>query len=218
MERSKIELFRSDIMIVIIDYGMGNLGSILNMLKKIGADAKISSELSDVISAYKLILPGVGAFDEGMRKLMESELLQALNKKILEEKCPVLGICLGMQLLTRCSEEGGLAGLGWIDAETRRFKFDEEETAHLKIPHMGWNEVNPTGDSRLFFGFEQLPRFYFVHSYHVCCKNREDILATSFYGYEFTAAVGKENIMGTQFHPEKSHHYGMHLLRNFANL
>ena len=204
-------------MIIIIDYGMGNVGSILNMLKKIGENAMISGVSNDIMTADKLILPGVGAFDHGMAHLSERGLIPLLNKRVLEDKCPILGICLGMQLLSCRSEEGELPGLGWVDAETRRFQFNGE-LGHLKIPHMGWNEVRANGQPPLFERFEKTPRFYFVHSYHVCCKRPEDVMATSFYGYEFTAAIGKENVMGTQFHPEKSHHYGMHLLRNFANL
>jgi glutamine amidotransferase len=204
-------------MVVIVDYGMGNLGSILNMLKKIGAAAKISGDPVDIMAADKLILPGVGAFDQGMTDLKERGLIALLNKRVLEEKCPILGICLGMQLLTTCSEEGQLSGLGWIQAKTRRFRFDGAE-ASLKIPHMGWNFVKPAYKSPFFDGFDQLPRFYFVHSYHVCCENPEDILATSLYGYEFTSAVKRGNIIGTQFHPEKSHKYGMQFLRNFVNI
>jgi glutamine amidotransferase len=204
-------------MIVIIDYDMGNVGSIINMLKKIGATAKISYKMDDILTADKLILPGVGAFDQGVINLAERNLVPILNKKVLEDRCPVLGICLGMQLMSRRSEEGELPGLGWVEAETRRFQFSEE-IGHLKIPHMGWNEVRANGQPPLFARFEKTPRFYFVHSYHVCCKSQEDVMATSFYGYEFTAAIGKENVMGTQFHPEKSHSFGMQLLRNFANL
>jgi imidazole glycerol-phosphate synthase subunit HisH len=203
-------------MIIIIDYGVGNVGSILNMLKKIGIRAKTSAAPDDILRADKLILPGVGAFDHGMRQLTESGLTQLLNKRVLEDKCPILGICLGMQLLSRRSEEGELPGLGWLDADTRRFQFGAA-FGDLKIPHMGWNEVRDTGRSTLFAGFDHVPRFYFVHSYHVCCDRPEDVIATSIYGHEFSAAVGKDNIMGTQFHPEKSHRYGMQLLRNFSS-
>lgn len=205
-------------MIVIIDYGMGNVGSILNMLRRIGAGAKVSGDPGEIDKADKLILPGVGAFDLGMANLSERGLIPGLNKKVLEQKCPVLGICLGMQLLSRKSEEGVLPGLGWIDAATRRFRFDEKN-AHLKIPHMGWALVKSmNGGKPLFDGFDTELRFYFVHSYHVCCSRPEDILGTSFHGCEFTAAVKRENVMGTQFHPEKSHKFGMRVLRNFAAL
>ncbi|MGV8058417.1 MAG: imidazole glycerol phosphate synthase subunit HisH [Smithellaceae bacterium] len=204
-------------MIIIIDYGMGNVGSIYNMLKKIGISSKVSGEPKDILAAEKLILPGVGAFDHGMTHLLERGLIPLLNKKVLENKCPILGICLGMQLLSCKSEEGKLPGLGWLEAETRRFQFNEENS-HLKIPHMGWNEIRAVTQAPLFAEFDKTPRFYFVHSYHVCCDQPQDVMATSYYGYEFTAAVKKGNIIGTQFHPEKSHRYGMHLLRNFANL
>jgi glutamine amidotransferase len=204
-------------MIIIIDYGMGNLGSIRNMLKKIGAPAEISSDSSEILKAEKLILPGVGAFDHGMRNLSDRGLIAVLNQRVREEKCPILGICLGMQLLTQSSEEGNLPGLSWISAKTRRFQFSPE-MGSLKIPHMGWNEVKPVAAAPLFLGFEETPRFYFVHSYHVRCDHSEDILATTFYGYDFVSAVKHENIMGTQFHPEKSHKFGMRLLKNFVEL
>lgn len=204
-------------MIVIIDYGMGNVGSIFNMLKKIGSQATISADPDEIMKADKLILPGVGAFDQGMMNLTERNLIPILNSKIVDNRCPVLGICLGMQLLSNRSEEGQLPGLGWIASEAKKFKF-HSETMSLKVPHMGWNEVRLHDKSTLFKGFDEPFRFYFVHSYHVCCERAEDVLATSHYGYEFTAAVRKGNIMGTQFHPEKSHRYGMQLLQNFANL
>ncbi len=204
-------------MIVIIDYGMGNLGSIFNMLKKIGAPAEISGDPPKIFSAEKLILPGVGAFDHGMKNLRERGLIPILNKRVLEEKCPILGICLGMQLLTQCSEEGTLPGLGWIAAKTRHFRFSDG-MARLKIPHMGWNEVQPVTAAPLFDGYEGIPRFYFVHSYHVCCEDTQDILGTTIYGYEFVSSVKHDNILGTQFHPEKSHKYGLQLLKNFIAL
>ncbi len=203
-------------MIVIIDYGMGNLGSIRNMLRKIGAPAEISSRPEVLESADKLILPGVGAFDSGMRSLAEKGMIPLLNRRILEEKCLILGICLGMQLMTRESEEGNLPGLGWIAATTRRFRF-AGDSANLKIPHMGWNLVKPANRATLFSGLEE-PRFYFVHSYHVCCDDPADVLGTTSYGFEFTSAVKRDNIMGTQFHPEKSHKFGLKLLRNFVDL
>jgi imidazole glycerol-phosphate synthase subunit HisH len=203
--------------IVIVDYGMGNLGSILNMIKHIGGKAVISSKVEDVKNADKLILSGVGAFDNGMKSISESGLLPVLNEKVLNERTPVLGICLGMQLLTRRSEEGRLGGLGWVDGETVRFKFTKE-LGGLKVPHMGWNELCVKKDSRLFLGLEDNPRFYFVHSYHLVCNDRADILSTTRYGYEFVSAVQKDNIMGTQFHPEKSHRFGMHVVRNFCEM
>jgi glutamine amidotransferase len=205
-------------MIVIIDYGMGNLGSIQNMLKKIGAQAVISSDIQAVERADKLILPGVGAFDTGMKQLEELGLIDVLNDKVLNRKTPTLGVCLGMQLLMQGSEEGVRPGLGWIDGETIRFRFDPKRT-NLKIPHMGWNTVAIIRDGALFKGLDQEEaRFYFVHSYHVVCNREEDILARSFYGYDFASAVQRGNIMGTQFHPEKSHKFGMKIYENFVEL
>jgi len=204
-------------MIVIIDYGMGNVGSILNMLKKIGYQAAISADPNEIMKADKLILPGVGAFDEAMSNLQQSRLVPLLNQRALEDRCPILGICLGMQLMSRRSEEGRLPGLGWIEADTRRFHLGPEQ-GHLKTPHMGWNLVDVMDTTGIFAGFEEPPRFYFVHSYHVCCDDPSNVLATSTHGYKFTSAIRRDNILGTQFHPEKSHKYGMRLLLNFANL
>ena len=204
-------------MIVIIDYKMGNLGSILNMLKKIGAPAMASSLPEDILQADKLILPGVGAFDNGMTNLKESGLLSVLNEKVLAKKTPILGICLGMQLLTRRSAEGGLEGLGWIEADTVRFRFGKEEST-LKVPHMGWNTVRFKPGSILSSGLENEARFYFVHSFHVVCDREENVAGKTFYGYEFSSAIQNGNIMGVQFHPEKSHKYGLRLLKNFVEM
>jgi imidazole glycerol-phosphate synthase subunit HisH len=202
-------------MIVIVDYGMGNLGSIANMLKKIGAPAVISSDPEIIEQADKLILPGVGAFDYGMRNLNERGLIPVLNEQVLAHKKPVLGLCLGMQLLTKHSEEGGLPGLGWLDAETVRFKFDVAN-AVLKIPHMGWNSVQVGQPHFLFANAGTEPRFYFVHSYHVVCADERAVIGKTQYGYDFASVVAKDNIAGVQFHPEKSHAFGMNLLKNFA--
>jgi glutamine amidotransferase len=202
-------------MIVIIDYGLGNLGSVANMLKKIGAPAVVSSDRSVIEKAEKLILPGVGAFDAGMKNLEALGLIPLLNFRVLEQKTPILGVCLGMQLLCRQSEEGQLPGLGWLDAEVVRFKFDNI-TDDLKIPHMGWNTITVCQPHTLFADLEAENRFYFVHSYHANCADRRDILAQTNYGYDFTSAVVKDNIMGVQFHPEKSHKFGMRLYKNFA--
>lgn len=202
-------------MIVIIDYGMGNLGSIVNMLKKVGVKAIISADPAVIEQANKLILPGVGAFDNGMKHLNDLNLVPPLNYKVLVEKIPILGICLGAQLLTQRSEEGGLSGLGWIEADTVRFKFNQTD-ARLKIPHMGWNLLNIYQSHPLFTDMYEEPRFYFVHSYHFTCRNEADVLAKTLYGYEFTSVIGRENIMGTQFHPEKSHKFGLKILKNFV--
>lgn len=202
--------------IVIVDYGMGNLASILNMLKRVGAPAVISSRPEDILAASGLILPGVGAFDEGMRSLEGLGLIPVLNRAVQEENKAVLGICLGMQLLTESSEEGSLPGLGWLPAETIRFRFGPEH-GRLKIPHMGWNTVEPSGDDGLFRGLSQ-PAFYFVHSYHVVCRDQAHVLGTTEHGYPFASVVGRGRVLGTQFHPEKSHKYGLKLLTNFAEM
>jgi imidazole glycerol-phosphate synthase subunit HisH len=204
-------------MIVIVDYGMGNLGSVLNMLKRLGKRAVISSDLGELAEAERLILPGVGSFDNGMKKLKDMGFVDLLNKKVILEKTPILGICLGAQLLTRNSEEGILPGLGWIDAKTVRFCIPFSNN-HLRIPHMGWNEITIKRDNALFFGFEDQPRFYFAHSYHLECNNSLDVIATASYGIEFAAAVNRENIWGTQFHPEKSHKFGLRVIKNFCSL
>ncbi|MFW0743021.1 imidazole glycerol phosphate synthase subunit HisH [Aliarcobacter butzleri] len=197
-------------MTVIIDYGLGNLGSIANMIKKVGHKSIITSDLEDIKNATKLILPGVGSFDNGMRNLAELGMIEILNQKVLIEKIPILGICLGMQLMTKSSEEGKLTGLGWLDAQTKKFVSDT-----LKIPHMGWNLIKHEKSSHLFAECESEKRFYFVHSYYVGCNNQEDILTDTNYTHDFVSSFEKENIVGVQFHPEKSHKFGMSLLKNF---
>jgi glutamine amidotransferase len=207
-------------MISIIDCGMGNLGSVKNMLKHIGVQSEIISTSLEVGQAEKIILPGVGNWDNGVRKLNESGLLDALNKRVLIDKVPVLGICLGMQLLLESSEEGSLHGIGWIPGKVKRFQFSPSQQAQnkLRIPHMGWNIVNAKKSTELtgFDGDET--RFYFVHSYHAVVDNPQDVLMTCHYGYEFPCAVHHENIWGVQFHPEKSHKFGMALMKKFAEL
>ncbi|MCK0115076.1 imidazole glycerol phosphate synthase subunit HisH [Gelidibacter sp. F63206] len=204
-------------MITIIDYKIGNITSIQKMLKKAGyADAIISSRVEDIQNASKLILPGVGHFDYGMKQLKFSGLLKALNKRVLDDKIPILGICLGAQLMTNGSEEGKEKGLGWIDAQTVRFD-KSKLSSNLKIPHMGWTDVVYKQDVPLFKDMPTDSRFYFVHTYHMACNQPEDIAVTATYGYEFTAGFIKDNIIGMQFHPEKSHKYGMQFLRNFID-
>jgi len=203
-------------MIVILDYGMGNIGSVLNMLRKIKAPAKISTRAEDILAADKLILPGVGAFDTGMRHLQNSGTFEAINQKVLSEKIPTLGICLGMQLMMHSSDEGNMPGLGWIEGKTVRFRF-KGDVNKLKVPHMGWNTASIRDYASIFKGLEgREARFYFVHSYHVVCDQEENVLATTQHGYEFASAIRLGNIVGTQFHPEKSHKFGMRLLKNFA--
>jgi glutamine amidotransferase len=200
-------------MITIIDYGAGNIGSIVNMIRKVGSESKVSSNKEEILSAEKLILPGVGSFDYGMQKLIDSDLIDVINKKVIHDKTPILGICLGVQLMTRKSEEGNLEGLGWFDAETVKFTLNPNE--RLKIPHMGWNEVTCENGSKLFNDMYEYPRFYFVHSFHLKSNKVNEALVNSVYGYKFAAGLEKENIVGVQFHPEKSHKYGMKILENF---
>ena len=199
-------------MVGIIDYGLGNLGSIQNMIKAIGEKSVISSKPEELDKCDRYILPGVGAFDAGMSKLNESGLVDYIKSKATNEKRPILGICLGMQLLGRRSEEGNLPGLGLISFDNIRFRLDD---TNLKIPHMGWDIVDFKQDNPLLTGLTGTQRYYFVHSYHAKCDSEENVLMTCDYGYEFAASVVKENIMGVQFHPEKSHDFGMALLRNF---
>jgi glutamine amidotransferase len=202
--------------IAIVNFGMGNLASINNMLKKIGAASEITSDPAKIKSAQKLILPGVGAFDAGMKRLTDLGLTDVLNEQVMQRSVPVLGICLGMQLMTSGSKEGALSGLGWIDADTLRFH--PAEGSALKVPHMGWNVVRLEKPSVLLQNCIDEQRFYFVHSYYVCCRNRSDVLLTSDFAGTFDAGFEHENIMGVQFHPEKSHRFGMSLLRNFAEI
>ena len=203
-------------MIAIVDYGVGNLGSILNMFRKIGIEAVVTANPSDIKKADKLILPGVGAFDTAMKNIRDLKLLDVLNQKVIADKTPVIGLCLGMQILTESSEEGKMPGLGWIKGKTIRFRFEESRN-DLKIPHMGWNTVEIKNPSPLVEELDKNSRFYFVHSYHIDCKDKEDVTAVTNYGYDFPSVVKKENIYGIQFHPEKSHKFGMKLLENFAN-
>lgn len=205
-------------MITIVDYGMGNLGSIKNMFKYIGVDATIESDIDKIKNASKILLPGVGSFDTAMKKINESDLKEVLNEKALKEQIPVLGICLGMQLLTNSSEEGSLAGLGWVPAKTISFK--DRIDKKYRVPHMGWNIVNKANDSLLTDGFEKFDetRFYFVHSYFVKVEDEKNSILKTNYGIEFDSAIAKDNIFGAQFHPEKSHKYGMKLFENFARI
>lgn len=206
-------------MIVILDYGMGNSGSILNMLRKVGGDAIISSDVADIKAAKGIILPGVGAFDNGMEKLNQLGLIPVLRERVLEEKVPFLGVCLGMQLLLTGSEEGNSLGLNWIPGKARRFDFkDIKDNKRLKIPHMGWNIVKPKEQETLFANCTEEERFYFVHSFAVECDNNDHILATAEYGYNFSCAIHKNNIYGVQFHPEKSHKFGMNMFKNFMEM
>lgn len=200
-------------MITIVDYGLGNLGSVLNMMKKIVVPAQITSDPETISKAQKILLPGVGAFDAAMEKLHKTKLREILDHKALVEKVPVLGICLGMQLLTRGSEEGQLPGLNWVPAFTYKFP-----ASQLKVPHMGWNLVKPFTSSPLIENFDEEFRFYFVHSYYVKAEDEKNSIMRTEYGITFDSGIQNENIFGAQFHPEKSHRFGMQLFKNFAKL
>ena len=201
-------------MITIVDYGMGNLGSIRSMLRRIGVRSTITGDPDQIALAEKVLLPGVGRFDAAMRQIDERGIREVLDRKAIQERVPTLGICLGMQLITRGSEEGDVTGLGWVDAAACRFPPD----GRLKVPHMGWNVVRPTRPSALTAGLPEESRFYFVHSYFVQTDRPADTVLTAEYGVTFAAAVEADNIFGAQFHPEKSHRFGMQLLANFASL
>lgn len=201
-------------MIVIVDYGMGNLGSIRNMFKHIGVEVSVTGDIEIIAQANKILLPGVGSFDNAMLRINESGLRAVLDQKALIERVPILGICLGMQLLTRSSEEGKQPGLGWISAESKRFPAMPD----LKVPHMGWNIAVPIRESALTCNLPDEVRFYFVHSYYVHVDNQQDSILKTTYGITFDAAVQHDNIYGAQFHPEKSHRFGMQLFKNFARL
>jgi glutamine amidotransferase len=201
-------------MLLILDYGMGNVASVANMVRKVGGESKLSSSPEAVRSADKLILPGVGSFDPGVNALVERSLDVAV-KEAVGRGVPLLGICLGMQLLFESSEEGSLPGLGLIAGGVRRFRFSGQQ---LRVPHMGWNVVRPQGDNKLFGQNDEESRFYFVHSYHAECERAEDVSAVARYGYDFPCAVERGNIMGVQFHPEKSHRFGMALFKRFIGL
>jgi glutamine amidotransferase len=204
-------------MITIVDYGVGNINAFLNVYKRLNIPAKVAKNHNDLEDAQKLILPGVGHFDHAMSELIASGMRPKLDELVLEKKTPIIGICVGMQMMGNYSEEGKLAGLKWIDASIKRF--DESKINQVtRLPHMGWNDVAPIMKHPLFNGLEKNALFYFLHSYYFECINQNDVLATAEYGGKFACAAYYENVYGIQFHPEKSHHYGELLLHNFAKL
>ena len=203
-------------MIVIVDYDMGNIRSVYNMLKKIGRKSEITRDLEKIRQADHIILPGVGAFDSGMEQLEKFGLVELIRHKALVDKTPIIGICLGAQLMLEKSEEGQKFGLGLVKGEVVRFQLPAE--SKLRIPNMGWNQIEKVKSSKLVDVLPDQPRFYFVHSYHFKMAQPEDQLLLSEYGYSFCSAFQHENISGVQFHPEKSHKFGMALLRNFTEV
>lgn len=204
-------------MIVVLDYGMGNVGSIVNMLKKVGEEPTVATRGDQLGPAEKIVLPGVGLFDKAIENLTERNFIEPLNAAQASGKW-ILGVCLGMQLMTRKSEEGKLPGLGWVDAEVVRFQFDKLEK-HLKVPHMRWNLAEPTKASPFFdFPRTREQRFYFIHSYYVRCGQQEDILTRTVHGHSFVSSFMRGNLIGVQFHPEKSHKFGIEFFKRFAEL
>ncbi len=202
-------------LIAVIDYGIGNVSSVVNMFKKIGVDAILANSVEEIQIADKLVLPGVGSFDSGMQKLYNSRLVEAIKKHAIIDEKPLLGICLGMQMLGRRSEEGKELGLSFIPFESKHFDFNDRKD--IKIPHMGWDIItSQIKDDPIFQNLDSMQRYYFVHSYHAVCDSEENVLMRCEYGYSFAAAVKHNNIYGFQFHPEKSHKFGMDLLENFA--
>jgi len=205
-------------MITVVDYGMGNIRSVLKAFSAVGADAVSSRNPEHILEADAIILPGVGAFGDGMANLRKYGLLEPLTTSIIKNKTPFLGICLGMQLIARDSNElGSFEGLGWIDAKVRRFKF-EGAHSNLKIPHIGWNEARMSNDCPLFEGMGDSANVYFVHSFHMITEDKSLEKAITEYGYDFTSAIQTENLFATQFHPEKSQKAGLAILRNFLKI
>jgi glutamine amidotransferase len=204
-------------MIAIIDYGLGNINAFANVYKKLDIPAFVAKNPEDLKKASKIILPGVGAFDYAMTKFNSSGMLQIVNELVIEKKMPILGICVGMQIMADSSEEGVLPGLGYIKGTVRKFA-PEIISKFTPLPHMGWNEVIPEIKSPLFKNIETNPEFYFLHSYYFSCEKNEDIIATTDYAGKFACVVNYNNIYGVQFHPEKSHNYGMQLLENFSTI
>jgi glutamine amidotransferase len=201
-------------MIGIVDYGMGNLGSVRHRLDTMGVPSVISYDLSQLANADKLILPGVGHFQTGVKQLKERGLWNFLHEQVLDKKKSILGICLGMQLMAQRSEEGSSEGLGWFNADVIKFRI--KDTLRYKVPHIGWNTVTLTKQSKLFENVDRNADYYFVHSFHLQCNDPADILNETFYEYSFVSAIQKENIMGVQYHPEKSHKGGEQLIKNFV--
>ncbi|MDR3399321.1 MAG: imidazole glycerol phosphate synthase subunit HisH [Pandoraea sp.] len=205
-------------MICIVDYGVGNIQAFLNLFKRLGVDARRAQTADALTGAERLVLPGVGHFDHAMHRLNESGMRPRLEAMVLGEQVPVMGICVGMQMLAQGSDEGDLPGLNWVPGRVHAFE-SQPQSAHLPMPHMGWNDLQPRSESKLFSrGFEQDPQFYFLHSYFFDADEKQDVAATANYGLDFDAVVSRGHIHGVQCHPEKSHHWGEQLLKNFVEL
>jgi glutamine amidotransferase len=205
-------------MICIVDYGVGNIQAFLNLFKRLGVTAQRVDTLDALQGATRLVLPGVGHFDHAMQRLNDSGMRSPLERLVLERNVPVMGVCVGMQMLAQGSDEGALPGLNWIPGRVRAFS-GNSLSAHLPVPHMGWNQLQPRDESMLFSGgFDGAPQFYFLHSYYFDASDKADVAATAHYGFDFDAAVSRGHIHGVQCHPEKSHHWGEQLLKNFVEL
>lgn len=204
-------------MITIINYGLGNIKAIQNVYSKLSIPVKVVSDITEFGVVEKLILPGVGAFDYAMEKLKSSGMYNKLNELVLEKEIPVIGICVGMQMMAKSSDEGVLPGLGWLDATVKKFDATKMD-GKMQLPHMGWNDVESRTENPLFNGLHQDAKFYFLHSYYIDCNDEDIAIATSNYADNFTCAINSKKIYGVQFHPEKSHHFGVKLLENFAKL
>lgn len=205
-------------MICIVDYGVGNIQAFLNLFKRLGVEARRATTADALTGATRLVLPGVGHFDHAMQRLNASGMRPRLEEMVLEIQVPVVGICVGMQMLANGSDEGSLPGLNWVPGRVRAFG-SQPQSAHLPMPHMGWNDLQPRPDSKLFSkGFEDGAQFYFLHSYYFDADDKRDVAATANYGLDFDAVVSRRHIHGVQCHPEKSHHWGEQLLKNFVEL
>ena len=204
-------------MITIIDYGVGNIFAFQNVYKRLNIPTRIAKSVNDLDNVNKLILPGVGHFDYAISQLNASGMRKRLDELVIVEKKPIIGICVGMQMMARKSDEGNAEGLGWIEADIKKFDTSTIEH-HTKLPHMGWNDVKPISNHPLFEGLEKDAIFYFLHSFYFECSNQKNIISETEYGINFTSSVQHDNIYGIQFHPEKSHSYGERLLENFAKL
>ena len=204
-------------MIHVIDYGLGNIRAILTLYRRLGIDAIAVNDPGELIDATNIILPGVGAFDHALHLLNKSGMRPMLEQLVLGDKVPVLGICVGMQMFANSSDEGSMEGLGWIPGKVRKFIWNKGMN-QLPLPHMGWNNVFTNNQDPLFFGLESMAKFYFLHSYYYECNSQHNAIASTPYGFNFSSAIASDNIYGVQFHPEKSHSFGVRLLKNFAEI